>query len=107
MLRQVISLEQKRLIHVVNLSMNDITVLDLFWLILKFLVALGLVCLIVFVLRLVWLAVRRGARTAWDIVRGRQASVTATVCFVIAVMVVATCIFYAALYLHGHPNFLQ
>jgi hypothetical protein len=87
--------------------MNDVTILDLFWLILKFLVALGLVCLIGFALYLVWRVIKRGARIAWDIVRGRQASVTATVCFVIAVVVLVTCIVLAGSYLHDHPNFLQ
>ncbi len=87
--------------------MNDVTILDLFWLILKFLVALGLVCLTAYAFYLVGLAIRRGARIVWDIVRGRQASVTATVCFVIALVVLVTCVVLAGGYLHDHPNFLQ
>ncbi len=87
--------------------MNDVTILDLFWLILKFLAALGLVCLIAYAFYLVWLVIRRGARTAWDIVRGRQASVTATVCFVIAVVVLVTCVIFAVGYLHDPSNFFH
>jgi predicted PurR-regulated permease PerM len=87
--------------------MNDVTILDLFWLILKFLVALGLVCLIGFALYLVWRAVKRSIRVAWNIVRGRQASVTATVCFVIALVALVTGIIFAGSYLHDHPNLLQ
>jgi hypothetical protein len=61
--------------------MNDVSVLDLFWLILKFLAALGLVGLIAFALYLVWLAIKRATKTSWNIVRG-DASVTAIVSFV-------------------------
>ncbi|MGA7696842.1 MAG: hypothetical protein WCA76_17580 [Candidatus Sulfotelmatobacter sp.] len=84
--------------------MNDVTILDLFWLILKLLAALGLVGLIGFVFYLAWVGTKRAGKTAWDIVRGRNASVTATVCFVIAVVVLVTCIALAAGYLHDHPN---
>jgi len=86
---------------------NDITVLDLFWLILKFLAALGLVCLLAFALYIVWIAIRRGARTSWNILRGRPTSVTATVCFVIVVVVLVTCVALAVGYLNEHPNLLH
>jgi hypothetical protein len=56
--------------------MNDITILDLFWLIVKFLAALGLVGLIALALYFVWKAAKAAAKTTWDILRGRNASVT-------------------------------
>ena len=46
---------------------RDITILDLFWLILDFLAALGLVGLVGLVLFVVWSAIRRGAKTSWDV----------------------------------------
>jgi ABC-type sulfate transport system permease component len=84
--------------------MNDVTILDLFWLILKFLAALGLICLIGLVLFLVWAAVKRAAKTAWDIIRGRNASVATTVCFVLAVVALVTCVVFGVGYLHDHPD---
>jgi multisubunit Na+/H+ antiporter MnhE subunit len=87
--------------------MNDITILDLFWLILKFLAALGLVVVIALALYFVWKAVKAAAKTTWDILRGRNASVTAIVCFSIAVVVLVTCIALAVGYLRDHPNFLH
>jgi hypothetical protein len=87
--------------------MNDITVIDLFWLILKFLAALGLVALIGFVLYLVFRTAKLAARTSWDILRGRDASVTATVCFCIAVVALVTGAAFAIGYLHDHPTFLR
>jgi hypothetical protein len=87
--------------------MNDITIIDLFWLILKFLAALGLVGLIGLVLFLSWAAAKRAARSAWDILRGRNASVAATVCFALAVVVLGSCLIVAIGYLHDHPAFLH
>jgi ABC-type sulfate transport system permease component len=87
--------------------MNDVTVIDLFWLILKFLAALGLVALLGLVLFLVWAAAKRGAKTAWDILGGRNVSVTATVCFVLAVVGLVTCVIFGIAYLHDHPTFLH
>jgi hypothetical protein len=66
--------------------MNDITILDLFWLILTLLVALAMVGLIVSVLALIWAGIKRVAGTVWDILHGRNASVTATIIFVFAVI---------------------
>jgi hypothetical protein len=86
--------------------MNDVTVIDLFWLILKFLAALGLVALIGVLLYLILSAAKLAARTGWDILRGRNTSVTATVCFCIAVVVIVTCAL-AFGYFHDHPTFLR
>jgi hypothetical protein len=83
-------------------AMNDITILDLFWLILKFLAALGLVGLVGFVLFWVWAAGKRATRTAWDILRGRHVSVTATVCFTIAVCVLVYGMVAGVWYLRDH-----
>jgi hypothetical protein len=87
--------------------MNDVTILDLFWLILKFLAALGLVGLIGLVFFLVWLGIKRAARTSWAIVRGRDASIAAIVCFAIAIVAIVICIAFAVGYLIEHPNFLH
>jgi len=87
--------------------MNDVSVIDLFWLILKFLAALGLVCLLALVLFLVWAGIKRFAITGWDILRGRNASVAATACFAIAVVVLVTCVVLAVGYLNGHPDFFR
>jgi hypothetical protein len=87
--------------------MNDVTILDLFWLILKLLAALGLVALIGLVLYLIWKGAKLAARTAGDIVRGRNASVTATVCFCLAVVVLVTCAGLAVVYFHDHLTFLR
>jgi hypothetical protein len=72
--------------------MNDISIIDLFWLILKFLAALGLVCLLAFGLFLVWSAIKRLAQTTWSILNGRDVGVTATVCFAIVVVAVVSCV---------------
>lgn len=87
--------------------MNDITILDLFWLILKFLAALVLVGLIVLGLYSVWRAFKRVAKITWDILRGRNASVTAIVCFSIAVVVLVTGAALAVSYWNEHPNFFH
>jgi hypothetical protein len=87
--------------------MNDVTILDLFWFILKLLAALGLVGLVGFVLFLVWAGAKRAAKVSWEIVRGRNASVAATVCFVIAVVALVTCVALAVGYINEHPNFLH
>jgi hypothetical protein len=84
--------------------MNDITIIDLFWLILKFLAALGLVILIGLVLYLVWAAIKRAGRVAWDIVRGGNASVTATVCFALGVVVWAAVFKVGYLHYHAPPQ---
>jgi uncharacterized membrane protein YidH (DUF202 family) len=79
--------------------MNDVSILDLFWLILKFLAALGLVVLIALGLYLIWAGVRRLARIALDIVRGgHNSSVAAIVSFSIAIMVLATLVAFAVSY---------
>jgi multisubunit Na+/H+ antiporter MnhE subunit len=87
--------------------MNDITILDLFWIILKFLAALGLVGLIVLALYLVWKAAKAAAKTAWDILRGRNTSVAAIVCFSIAVVALVTCAVLAVSYLNQHTNLVH
>jgi hypothetical protein len=88
--------------------MNDVSITDLFWLILKFLAALGLVALIGVALYLVWKAAKLAARTGWDILRGRNASVGATVCFcLVTVVVLGTCAALASGYFHDHSTFLQ
>jgi len=87
--------------------MNDITVLDLFWLILKLLAALGLVGLIALGLYFVWKATKALAKTSWDILRGRTASVPAIVCFSIAIVGLVTCMVLAVGYLNEHPNFFH
>ena len=87
--------------------MNDITIVDLFWLILKFLAALGLVALIGVALYLVWKVAKLTARTAWDILRGRNASVTATVCFCLAFVALVTFAALAVGYFQGHPKFFR
>jgi hypothetical protein len=45
---------------------NDITILDLFWLILKFIAAQRLVGLVALALYVVWKAAKRAAKTTWD-----------------------------------------
>jgi hypothetical protein len=88
--------------------MNDISILDLFWLILKFLAALGLVGLLALGIYLVWVSVKRGANIALDIVRGgHNASVTAIVCFSLVVVALVTGVILAVGYLNEHPNFLH
>ena len=87
--------------------MNDVTILDLFWLILKFLAALGLVALIGLVLYLIWKGATLAVRTAWDIARGRNQSVTATVCFCLAVVVLVSCAALAVGYFRDHSTFLR
>jgi hypothetical protein len=87
--------------------MNDITILDLFWFILKLLSAVALVGLIGLLLFMVWAGAKRVARVSWDILRGRDASVAATVCFVIGLVVLVTCMVLAVGYINGHPNFLH
>jgi uncharacterized membrane protein YidH (DUF202 family) len=87
--------------------MNDITIIDLFWLILKFLAALGLVGLISVALFLLWIAAKRAAKTTWDILRGRNRSVAAITCFSIAVVILVSGIILAAGYLNDHPNLLH
>jgi uncharacterized protein YneF (UPF0154 family) len=88
--------------------MNDISVLDLFWLILKFFAALALVGLIALGLFLLWRAAKHGAKTTWEILRGRNTSVAAITCFSIAVVIIVSGIILAAGYLAGylndHPN---
>jgi hypothetical protein len=86
---------------------NDITILDLFWLILKFIAALGLVGLVALALYVMWKAAKGAAKTTWDILRGRNASVTAIVCFSLAVVVLVTCVALAVGYVNEHPNFFH
>jgi Sec-independent protein secretion pathway component TatC len=91
--------------------MNDVTILDLFWFLLKLIAALGMVCAAGIMLYLVWAAAKRVAITSWDILRGRNASVAATVCFAIGVVVLVTCVAlgvpYLNEYLREHPQFLH
>jgi len=87
--------------------MNDITVLDLFWLILKFLAALGLVGFIGLALFFAWMAAKHGVKTAWDILRGRNTSVTAITFFSIAIVILVSGIILAVGYVNDHPNFLR
>jgi hypothetical protein len=81
--------------------MNDVSILDLFWLILKFLAALGLVGVIAFALYLVWVAIK----STGNIVRG-DASVTAIVCFVLAILILGSCVVAAVGYFRD-PNFFH
>jgi len=87
--------------------MNDISVLDLFWLILKLIAALGLVGLLALAFYLIWAGTKRAAKTSWEIVRGRNTSVTAITCFSVALLVVVTGIVLVVGYLNDHPNFLK
>jgi ABC-type sulfate transport system permease component len=82
--------------------MNDNSIIDLFWLILKILAALALVGVLGLVLYLVWEAAKRMLKTSWDIVRGRNASVTGTVSFSIAVVVLVSAVVMLVGY--SYPN---
>jgi len=86
--------------------MNDVTILDLFWFILKLLAALGLVCLIGVAIILIWAGANRAARTTWNILggRGRDASTAAIVSFVLVLMALVGGVMAAVDYLHDHPN---
>jgi len=78
--------------------MNDVSIIDLSWRILKFLAALGLVGLLAFALFLV-------AQIAWNILvyaSGRDASVALTVLFCIAVVVLPSCAFLAVNFYYPH-----
>ena len=81
--------------------MSDVSVLDLFWLILKFLAALGMVCLVGLLIYLVWAGAKRAATITWDILRGRNTSVTAIVVFAITVVALVTGVVIAAGYVNG------
>jgi hypothetical protein len=87
--------------------MNDVTIFDLFWLILKILAALGLVGVAGVVLYLVWKAAKVATRTGSDILRGRNASVAGTVCFCLAVVVLVTGAALAVGYFRDHPTFFR
>jgi hypothetical protein len=81
--------------------MNDVSIIDLFWLILKLLAALGLVGLLGVAFFLV-------AKGAWNILvhaSGGDASVARTVLFCIAVVVLLSCAVFAVNFFY--PNFLH
>jgi prolipoprotein diacylglyceryltransferase len=81
--------------------MSDISILDLFWLILKFLAALGLVCLLVFVVYAVCRLAFRMLRSIPKVVTGK-ASEGAIVGWVLVIVALAT----LAYFLYEDPSFL-
>jgi hypothetical protein len=69
--------------------MTDVSVLDLFWLILKFLVALGLVCLLLFAAYLICRLAFKMLRSIPTFISGK-ASTAVTVAWVLILVAIAT-----------------
>lgn len=88
--------------------MNDVSIIDLVFLIIKFLIAVGLVGLVAYALFLVWKAIKRLPRIAWKIwvyACGGDTSVATTALFCIAVVALWSCAFFAVKFFY--PNWLH
>jgi hypothetical protein len=83
--------------------MDNVSITDLFWLILKFLAALGLVALLGVVLFLVWATIKRSAGTF--AAASRNASEGIIVLFVFAILALVALIGFAINFFF--PHFLR